>query len=57
MLGAFASAGVHPVASSLVVIIDDDGISCICNAKVNGTVPDVLELDDAGIGGEDLSLA
>ena len=57
MLCAFASAGGHPVDSSLAVIMDDDGISCIGNAKVNGTVPDMLELDDKGVGGEDLSLA
>ena len=57
MFGAFAGACCRPVDRCFVIVVNCYGVACISDPKVDSTVLDVKEFDDAGVGGDDFSLA
>ena len=57
MFSAFTGKGGSPVYRCFVVVVNRDCVVCIHNAKVDSAVFDVKELDNAGVGGDDFSVA
>ena len=57
MLHAFIGEGATPSNSSLVVIVDDDALVCICHAKILGAKLDVKEFCGTFVGDHNFGLA
>ena len=57
MFGAFAGASGGPVHRCFVAVVNRDGVVRIGDAKVDSAVFDVKKLDNAGVGGNNFSLA
>ena len=56
MLGAFVCAGGGLLYACLVVIVNWGGGDAVGHVHVRGSIPDVKELFDAFVGGQDVGL-